>query len=412
MTIAPRERETLRALASEVAEIAALPDQQRTIGLWKALNGLKPERPMVMTDQIPWHEMEVDGELTPRCNDGFLQSIEVRLRRTLYQWRHMRADMVVEPIVDVPKAITGNDFGIQVEERRAVQDPTNSVVGHEYIDQLAEEGDERKILTPRIGLDREATAEREEMAHDLLDGILDVCMQGAVPNFALWDRIVMWRGAQNALMDLGLRPEHCHRILTRFTEAMLSMLDQLEEQGLLGPHQPTIHCTGAYTDELPAEGYEADRARAKDMWSCGMAQIFSSVSPEMHQEFELDYAHPWYERFGMVYYGCCEPLHDKIDIVRKIPRLRKVSMSPWVDQQKGAERLAPDIVFSRKPSPAFLAPDSWNPEAVEKDLRHTVETCAAAGCPVELVLKDISTVRYEPQRLWQWWEIAKRVVGA
>ena len=85
-----------------------------------------------------------------------------------------------------------------------------------------------------------------------------------------------------------------------------------------------------------------------------MAQIFSSVSPGMHQEFELDYAVRWYARFGLVYYGCCEPLDGKMDIIRKIPHVRKISMSPWVDEEKGAERIGRDFVFSRKPSPAFL----------------------------------------------------------
>ena len=28
------------------------------------------------------------------------------------------------------------------------------------------------------------------------------------------------------------------------------------------------------------------------------------------------------------------------------------------------------------------------------------------GCPVELILKDISAVRYELQRLWEWAKVA------
>jgi hypothetical protein len=141
-----------------------------------------------------------------------------------------------------------------------------------------------------------------------------------------------------------------------------------------------------------------------------MAQIFASVSPAMHQEFELDYAVRWYSRFGLVYYGCCEPLHDKIDIVRRIPHLRKISMSPWTDVEVGAERIGRDVVFSRKPSPALLAGDTWNPAAVERDLRNTLESCRRYGCPLEFILKDISTVRYQPQRLWEWADIAMRVV--
>jgi len=67
-------------------------------------------------------------------------------------------------------------------------------------------------------------------------------------------------------------------------------------------------------------------------------------------------------------------------------------------------------VFFRKPSPAFPATDDWNPKAVEADLRKTLEACARHGCPVELILKDISTVRYQPQRLWEWSDIAMRLV--
>ena len=54
MIVSNKDRNILRELASQVAEIAALPVQQKTISLWKALNGLKPVRAMVMIDQIPW----------------------------------------------------------------------------------------------------------------------------------------------------------------------------------------------------------------------------------------------------------------------------------------------------------------------------------------------------------------------
>jgi hypothetical protein len=31
------------------------------------------------------------------------------------------------------------------------------------------------------------------------------------------------------------------------------------------------------------------------------------------------------------------------------------------------------------------------------------------GCVVEVILKDISTVRYQPRRLWEWAETAAAV---
>jgi hypothetical protein len=365
-----------------------------------------------MIDQIPWHEMEVDGELTLRTGDAWCQSLETPLRKTLYAWRHMRADMVVEPVIDVPKVIRGMGFGMQRVENTAVLDPANDVVGHYYLDQLETEEDLLKIEIPQVTLDEEATVLAEAKAHEIFDGILEVRMQGVLPVFSPWDQLVQWHGVENTLMDLAVRPEFMHRMVGRLTEAHMTMLDQLEEQGLLGYGQQRIHCTGAHTDELPAPGFDPQHARPKDLWTYAMAQIFVGVSPAMHKEFELDYARNWFERFGLVYYGCCEPLHDKIDIIREMPNVRKISMSPWVDVEKGAERIGGDYVFSRKPSPAFLAVDAWNPEAVEKDLREVLEACARHGCPLEFILKDISTVRYQPQRLWEWSDVAMRVVGA
>ena len=410
MKVSRKDTDTLRTLARQVAEIAALPVQQETIAAHKALNALKPIRPMVMIDQVCWHEMNVNDELTLQCKDPFCRGIETRLRRTLYQWKHLRGDMVVEPFLEFGKAIRGANFGLGVVEQRAVTDPASDVLGHHFEDQLRTEADLEKIRMPQVSHDEKATADTEAHAREVLDGILGVRMQGACPVFSPWDSIVCWHGAEETIMDLAFRPEFMHRIMARVTEGSLSMLDQLEAQGLLGHHQGTIHCTGGYSDELPARGFDPQRPRPKDLWTYAMAQIFSTVSPAMHYEFEIAYATRWTERFGLCYYGCCEPLDEKIAVIRKLPRVRKISMSPWVNVEKGAERIGRDFVFSRKPSPALLA-GIWEPARVEKDLRDTLAACNRHACPVEFILKDISTVCYEPQRLWEWAEIARQVVS-
>ena len=106
-------------------------------------------------------------------------------------------------------------------------------------------------------------------------------------------------------------------------------------------------------------------------------------------------------------YGCCEPLHNKMDIVRKIPRLRRVSMSTWIDVDKAVEQVGHDYIFSYKPNPAVLAWDEWNPQQAREDLWNVLEK--TRGCVVELIMKDISTCRHEPQRLWEWCELAVEV---
>lgn len=66
---------------------------------------------------------------------------------------------------------------------------------------------------------------------------------------------------------------------------------------LCGP-QDWIHCTGAYTEDLPAEGYNPDKPRVRDLWAMGMAQMFATVSHAMFKEFEVDHVAPLFDRFG------------------------------------------------------------------------------------------------------------------
>jgi len=401
----------IRDLAARVAEIAALPVNEERRRLWRKLNALEPERPMVMIDQVCWNEMNGE-ELALKCEDSELRMYELRLRRELYQWDHFQVDMVVEPFFRVPKAIGNPGFGIDVTEERAETDPSNDVVSHKYQNQFETDEHIERIKMPVVTHDTVETERRLAVAHELLDGILEVRPWGADPYLSLWDPISTWMGVEAALFALIDRPEYVHKLVGRMTDGYLSMLDQLESQGLLSGPQSLIHCTGAYTDELPAPGYDPERPRTKDMWMFGLAQMFSSVSPDLFREFEVEYASRICDRFGLVYYGCCDPLDSKMDQVRMIPNVRKVSMSPWTNEERGAEEIHGEYVFSRKPNPAFVATDLFDEELVRSDLQKTKEICDRTGCPVEFILKDISTVRYHPERLTRWADIAMKVVGA
>lgn len=74
----------------------------------------------------------------------------------------------------------------------------------------------------------------------------------------------------------------------------------------------------------------------------------------------------------MIYYGCCDRLDDRLDIVKKIPNVQKVSCSPWSDRKRFAENIGNTLVMSNKPTPAYIAAESVDWEEVKKDLRWTV----------------------------------------
>jgi hypothetical protein len=91
------DRQILLRLAAEVMEIARLDEQNERRSRWERLNSLEAERPLVWINEIPWHELQGD-ELRCTCIDPFCRDIESRLRTTLYLWRHMLTDMVVDPV--------------------------------------------------------------------------------------------------------------------------------------------------------------------------------------------------------------------------------------------------------------------------------------------------------------------------
>lgn len=400
----------IHGLAAQVAEIAALPVQEEKRSLWRKLNARAAVRPMVMIDQVCWNEMNIGDELTLQCIDTECRGYEEILRRTIYQWKHFPVDMVVEPFVRVPKAIHNTCFGILVKEHTIATDSQNEVLSRKYENQFQNEEDIEKIQTPLIGHNPDETERRLSVAHELFDGTLDVMAWGCDPYLSLWDPLATWMGVENALLAMIDKPDFIHRLLARMTDGYMHMLDQLETEGLLCQPQSLIHCTGAYTDELPAPGYNPEKPRAKDLWMFGLAQIFASVSPRMFREFEVDYCSQICARFGLVYYGCCDPLDKKMKEVRMIPNVRKVSMSPWVDQERGAAEIGRDFVFSRKPNPALLAGQHFDPDEIRQDLTRTIQACEKNSCSLEIILKDISTTRYHPERLFEWGKIAMQSV--
>ena len=412
--ISPHDREVLRRLVEEQANIAALPVHAEKAELWRKLNDLEPVRPLVWINEIPWHEMNVDDELTVQCEDPWASWIETGLRRTLYQWRHMPGDMIVDDYVSCPKVIHSSGFGLSEDVDVVRTDDANSVVSRHFYRQINEPEDIEKIVDPVITYDEALTMERFQALTDAVGDILPVKLVGHKGSwFAPWDELIRWWGVQEAMMDLVLRPQMVNDIMSRLVDAYLCMLDQWEELNLLTRNDDNTRIgSGAYgyTSELPGEDLDPEHPLPKNLWGCATAQIFVGVSPDMHWEFALQHEMRWLERWGMTYYGCCEPLDVKMGIMRKIPNLRKISMSHWIDIERAVNEVQADYVMSRKPTPAGLAEDDWRPELARQQLEEFLEK--AKGCQIEIIMKDISTVRYQPQRLWQWQEIAMELAEA
>ena len=413
MELKKDERELLRTLASRYMEIATLPVQAQKRDLWKALNRSRMERPMVVIDQLPWNELNTDGSLTCRISDPFWRGIEWNLRSTIYKWEHFPVDMVVEPFITIPKSIHSTGYGLEIQEHTKSTEADNDVVSHQFVNQLETEEDIEKISDIHLTHNEAESRLWMDAAAQVFDGVAPIRQSSGYQfHLGVWDYVSMLMGVENAYLDMMDRPEFIHKIMERMTRSVLAGIRDANELGIHNDTINTCHCSYIYTDELLPDFGQGKGPESRNSWAFGLAQLFSSVSPAFTDEFEIPYITRMAEPFGMIYYGCCDRLDDRLELVKKIPHVRKISCSPWSDRKAFAEKIGPEIIMSNKPSPAFVAMDSLDESIIREDLRRTVALARENKVNLELILKDISTVRHHPERLTRWAEIAMEEVQA
>ena len=406
------DRNILRNLAGQIAEIAALDIQKENRKLHRAVNNRKMIRPVVLLAELPWNQLNGDGELTLQCEDPTLRWVEEGMRRTLYQWHHCPGDMLVDPFFLLDRSVGIGDIGVSQPQGEVVMaDKGNNIVSRHLEDQLSTFEAVEKLHVPEIIVDNERTERQFNQLNDVFGDILPIRLHGNsyIGSFAPWDDIAWWRGVQSIYMDLYDNPELLHATMRKIVDIKMAVLDKLEALDLLDPYMPYVHCTAALVDDLPGE-IQNGHVTAKNLWGRGTAQAFASVSPAMHDEFEVEYVKDYFSRFGLLYYGCCEPLHNKIDIIRKFPNLRKISITPWADVRIAAERMGSEYVMARKPNPAAVAVPHLDEDTLRKDILETLEVCRENGTSVEFTLKDISSVNYNPENLTRWEKVVMETV--
>lgn len=389
------DEQIVRELAKQYMALACSEEQLAANRRMRDTNDLKVVRPPVLIDEIPWYQMDIDGELTCLCQEPRAREVEGNLRRALYRKKYFRCDTILEPYYRVPMRYEVTESGWSVREEVRRTDSENHIISHQYIDVLAEEEAVEAFRMPEFSLDSQKDEAAVDYYSDLLGDALPVKLCGVnYLYFMPWDLIVRLRGMEAILFDFYDRPEHLHAIMQKLCAAKNAELDFIEQHGLVNCQPYELHCTPGLISGLAESGLKAT-------WFRGAAQGFSTVSPAMHEEFELRYIRPIAQRFAYSYYGCCEPLHNKLDVIRSIPNLRKVGVSPWAKVEQMAEQLGGDYVFSRKPNPAHVATRT-DPEEIREEIEETVKLCIKYGCPCDITLKDISTVSHRPENLIVW----------
>ena len=419
-SIAKTDIERLRELGRKVAEIAADPEQERNRKIWTAVNDGKMISPAVLPRDYPVYLINVGDELTARCEDEFLRTVEADLLLTIYEWAHLRCHRVVEPFIDCQAAISDSGLGVEASSPGAddiltvASEAVSSARHFERI--MSSEEDLGMIKDPVVIHDEKETARRYSLLRDIFDGIIGVRLHGqSFFQFVPWDDLLSWMGIEEGMYDFVLNPDFMHKAISRYTDAFIAKVKQYEELGILSSNNRNA-ITGAggygYTTRLPGPPESGMGARLKDIWGGLADQIMTSVSPEMSEEFAFIPEKRYADLFGYVYYGCCERLDHKLDELAAFGNLKKVSMSPYANIEEGMEKMGGgDMVVSFKPNSNYLATDTAEFGLLRDELIKVCKLARKYDCNVEILMKTIITLRGEPQRLWKWCDLAMEIVA-
>jgi len=365
LKVTEQDKKVLRELGLVYAELAHRPVQDERKKLWYKQNALKPEKTMVLTfPEGGWNEIIPEGSLKTGSED--VRQWELSLRAAIHTQEHFKDDQVAEPVFNVAPVVSFSDYGVPIESTQG-----ENRGSYRWNPPIKSSDDFEKLHFRTVTIDREESARRMDLAND--------------------------------------NPDLLHKLMSFLRDSTLNEIDLLEREGVLSLNNEGDYVGSGgigYTDELPVSDY-AGSVRPRDMWVLGESQEFVGVSPQLFDEFALQYQMPIMKKFGLVCYGCCEPLDHKFDLIKKIPRLRRVSVSPWCDLHKAREALEDKYVFSWKPNPALLAGTAFDEDAVRSYIKNAVDI--AKGCVLEIILKDTHTCKSDPLRFDRFTRIAQEV---
>ena len=364
-----------------------------------------------------------EDELT--CAQPVLRAVEATMLEHIHHFDEVGDDIVFEPYYRLGWDIRDTGWGVDVIQIPGPAAADGTSIGYTFNFPLKTPADVERLRPRQFSLDREGTLAKLRLLEDTFGDILPVVV-GNYDHFMTDEGAESWAG--NYFIGLtwqiyrfigndGLlswvyeSPETIHQLMEYMVADRERQFGFLEEQGLIVPNTDNMLAgprAYGYCSDLPS--IDATPGKLSDLWCWAESQESTPISPAMFKEFVLPYLKRVTDRFGLVYYGCCEPQTDRLDlIIEAMPNLRSVSVTPWADFEHTAEMLGSDYVFSRKPDPVPISGAQPHWERAEADLQRTYDAARRGDCNVELLFRDVYDVGGDRGRLKTWVELARKV---
>jgi hypothetical protein len=297
------------------------------------------------------------------------------------------------------------DWGLETELIGGVSGGTTA---YTWDPPIKTENDIEGLRVPEIVVDRGATNRLIEVAEETFGDVLPIRVKTRwFPSLGMTATLAFLRGLEQIMYDMVEKPGIIHRMMAFLSDAHMAMLDYLEDNQLL-----TLNNDGTYvgmggfgwTEELPQPDFDGT-VQLCDLWGNAESQETVGISPKMFEEFVFPYQARLLERFGLNCYGCCEPLNQRWDVVKKMPGLRRVSVSAWANWAAMAEMLEDQYIYAMKPTPTDLAMSAFDADRIRAEIRQAFQI--TRDCRVEVIMKDNHTIGNDPSRAVRWVKIVR-----
>ena len=396
----------LRDLAKQVKEIADNPIQEERRNLWRKHNSFNYGRPPIYVRAFAFNEIFNINNL--KCEDPLFRQYEYFFHEMIFR-DTIGDDYIIEPwinvnaVYDIP---VNKRWGVDVEFGEKLVDGGAA----SYKPSIINEKDIEKLVTPHHKINESATKDRYNKMFDAVGDIITVNLDRG-PMLRMWTSdistdIAKLRGLEQIMWDAYDRPEWFHKLLTFMKDGILKVHEEAEKAGdwSLSDHQNQAM---PYAKELKDPKPNCFGVHRKDLWFYMASQEYTTFGPELFEEFMLRYQIPIMKHFGLVSYGCCEDLTQKIDLLRKIPNLRRIAVTPFANAKKCSEQIGKDYVLSWRPNPSTMICNGLDRDYVRNHIKEHVKIFRENNNYFDITLKDVETIKHKPENVREWVKIVR-----
>lgn len=379
------EREFLRDMAKEKVELSKSDYMQKRIKMWTDHNDLKGKIPMIHFEMGTVGDKGFNYQC--KCESGDARSMEWNMGSQMANYKMVGDDRVVSDDFTI-----GNGFWMQPFGLSGKRTHTDGVGFH--IDPVVDDLDNLDFIKESpMGFDHEGSVKWKEQVDDVLGDILDVRWGMGSIGLCPTQFLVNILGMETMFISMYDNPENFHIMMERLSDDYVTYLKETEKRGLLLPNNQNDWVgqgTFGYTTQLPSlADKKAEDFKLNDVWGYMDSQETVDISADMFNEFFFPYYKKIADNFGLLSYGCCEPVHSFWEkSLSNLTNLRKISISPWCDEEYMGEVLRErNIIFQRKPAPQFIGVGTYlDEDGFRAHMKKTI--LAAKGGKLEVTFRD------------------------